>query len=61
MTTAEQTELPELPPGYSELNADEIAEARRIEAIHRLQKQREAEERELMRRQFCHDYGFNDE
>lgn len=59
------TDCPEqttnLPPGYSELNADEIAEARRIEALHRLQKQREAEERELMRQEFCVRYGFDNE
>lgn len=56
----------ELPPGYEVLNEEEINQALqrdeecRLLARYERQKQLDMEQRELIRKQWCEDQGFDE-
>lgn len=59
--------MTDLPPNYESLNEEEIAEAKRHDEECRGIRERydrlkamEAEQRELIRKQWCEDQGFDE-
>lgn len=58
------TQQPELPPNYESLNEEELAQAkeefRQLRERYERQKALEAEQRELIRKQWCEDQGFDE-